>query len=57
MSVAEPKDGGAARIDLHHLASDGVDRTQQRAETERVNVPELRTITPDEIQILAATGC
>jgi hypothetical protein len=57
MSVAESKHGGTTDIDRRPLASDAIAEPAWRTEIERVNAPELRTITPEEIQILAATGC
>lgn len=57
MSDAESKNGDTTHIDRRSLAMDGgVERTG-RVEIERVNALELRTITPEEIQVLAATGC
>ena len=57
MSDAESKNCDTTHIDRRSLAMDGgVERTG-RVEIERVNAPELRTITPEEIQVLAATGC
>jgi hypothetical protein len=57
MSVSEPKDRGTTPVDRHPLSSDGVVDRTKRAEIERVNAQDLRAITPEEIQILAATGC
>ena len=58
MSDAESKNGDTTHIDRRSPAMDGVvERTGGRVEIERVNAPELRTITPEEIQVLAATGC
>ena len=57
MSDAESKNGDTTHIDRRRLAMDGVVERTGRVEIERVNAPELRTITPEEIQVLAATGC
>lgn len=57
MSDAEPKNGDTTHIDRRSLAMHGVVERTGRVEIERVNAPELRTITPEEIQVLAATGC
>jgi len=54
---AESKDGSKANVRERPLASnDTVERTE-RTEIEWVAASELRTITPEEVQILAATGC
>jgi hypothetical protein len=57
VSDAESKNGDTTHIDRRSLAMDGVVERTGRVEIERVNAPELRTITPEEIQVLAATGC
>jgi hypothetical protein len=54
---AESKDGSKANVRERPLASnDNVERTE-RTEIEWADASELRTITPEEVQILAATGC
>ena len=57
MSDAESKNGATQHLDRRPLATDGVVERTGRVEIERVNAPELRTITPEEIEVLAATGC
>jgi len=57
VSDAESKNGATQHLDRRPLATDGVVERTGRVEIERVNAPELRTITPEEIEVLAATGC
>jgi hypothetical protein len=57
VSDAESKNGDTQHLDRRPLAMDSVVERTGRVEIERVNAPELRTITPEEIQVLAATGC
>jgi hypothetical protein len=57
VSDAESKDADTKHIDRRPLAMDGGVERAERVEIEPVNAPELRTITPEEIQILAATAC
>jgi len=57
VSDAESKNGDTKHLDRRPLAMDSVVERTGRVEIERVNAPELRTITPEEIQVLAATGC
>jgi len=56
MTAAEAKDGEANTGERPLAANDILERTE-RPEIERVNASELLTITPEEVQILAATGC
>ena len=53
----ESKDGSTAGGDQRPSGSDGVAERTERAQVEPLNALELRTITPEQIQILAATGC
>ena len=57
MSDAESKNGDTKHLDRRPLAMDSAIERTGRVEIERVNAPELRTITPEEIEVLAATGC
>jgi len=57
MSVAGSKDCGTTDIDRLPLASDGDAERTGQTEIEPIDARELRTMTPEEIQILAATGC
>ena len=57
MSEAESKNRDTTHIDRRPLAMDAVVERTRRVEIDGVDAPELRTITPEEIQVLAATGC
>lgn len=57
MSDAEWKSADTTHIDRRPLAMDGVVERTELIEIERIKAPELRTITPEEMQVLAATGC
>jgi len=54
---SEPKDGSKANVRERPLASNDIVERTERTEIEWVDASELRTITPEEVQILAATGC
>jgi hypothetical protein len=55
--VATSTEGDAKDVDLHAHTHDGAAALTEVPEAERVTVAELRTLAPEEIQILAATGC
>jgi hypothetical protein len=56
--AAESKDGDRAKRGERAPAPHGVvERRTEPALVERINASDLRAITPEEIQILAATGC
>ncbi len=56
--AAESKDRSRTKPDRRPQGSDGIaEQSTEPALVERVTASELRTITPEEIQILAATGC
>lgn len=57
MTDAESKDGNKANVRERPLASNDIVERTERTEIEWVDASELRTITPEEVQILAATGC
>jgi len=54
---AESKDGSKANVRERPRASNDIVERTERTEIEWVDASELRTITPEEVQILAATGC
>jgi len=53
----ESKDGSKANVRERPLASNDIVERTERTEIEWADASELRTITPEEVQILAATGC
>jgi hypothetical protein len=54
---SEANQRGAANADEHTVTVDGIaDRTQQTV-VQRINAKDLRVVTPEELQLLAATGC
>ena len=57
MTGAESKDGNKANVRERPLASNDIVERTERTQIEWVDASELRTITPEEVQILAATGC
>lgn len=55
--TSEPRQSAQASADDRAVSErGGADRTQP-GEVAWVDVAELRAITPEELQILAATGC
>jgi hypothetical protein len=55
--IAESKQCVAANADDHAAAERGVEDRAHLANVDGVSAAELRAITPELLQLLAATGC
>jgi len=55
--TTEPEERVATRSDERRHGDDESARRLDRTDVDPFSSADLRTITPEEIQILAATGC
>ena len=53
----EPKQCGATNVDVRAPTEHSVAACTERGDIESMDAAELLAITPEEIQLLSATGC
>jgi hypothetical protein len=54
---SKAKQRAAASVDEHAATEPGIAAYTEATHVEWVNAADLRTATPEEIELLAATGC